>query len=119
IEMARGELIRFLDDDDYLLPRAATRQYEFMVRECLDFCSGGVSIRDEAEQDLGELNQPATESGVDAALSHNRLQIPFAHVYRRSTLGALRWPLGMKQTEDIVWLIRYAIEEPRRWRRMD
>src|SRR5690348_316519 len=37
---ARGELVRFLDDDDYLLPDGAVAQYEAMADNTIDVCSG-------------------------------------------------------------------------------
>lgn len=119
IKLARGELVRFLDDDDYLFPEAASAQYAHMLLQDLDFCSAGATLTDQHDKSLGELPQPETDSPEIAALSRKRLQLPFTHVYRRNSIGNLRWPVGVRQSEDIVWLIRYATAAPRRWKRMD
>lgn len=119
IELASGELIRFLDDDDYLFPEVAFRQHCLMESEQLDFCSCNVMCTDQDNSALGELTLPKTTSSIVAALSRDRLQLPFSHVYRRSSIGDLRWPVGLRQSEDIVWLVRYAAAMPRRWAKID
>jgi hypothetical protein len=119
IDLARGELIRFLDDDDYLFPDVAARQYDLMFEHGLDASSASISMRDQDDRHLGDLAQPAPGDVVRAALAYDRLQIPFAHVYRRTSIGSLRWPDGMKQSEDIVWLIRFAAARERTWQRFD
>ena len=119
LEMARGELVRFLDDDDYLFPEIAGKQYELMQDEPLDFSSAGATMLDDEGRWLGDLAQPVTTSPLVSAISHQRLQLPFTHVYRRSTIGGARWPVGLRQSEDIVWLVRYASAEQRSWRRLD
>lgn len=119
IEKANGELIRFLDDDDYLDPDFAARQYDCFLTDSLDFCSASISLRDDHGHFLCSLKQPLTESSEIAVLSRERLQLVHAHVYRRSTLGDLRWPTGIRQSEDIFWLVSYAVKKPRRWCRMD
>jgi len=118
IELARGELLRFLDDDDYLLPDAAGKQYEMMLEQGVDFSTAGITVADRDGTPLRNIFPPFVESGLVAALRHDRLQIPLAHVYRRSTLAGLRWPLGIRQSEDIVWLIGYAVDRKRSWLRV-
>jgi glycosyltransferase involved in cell wall biosynthesis len=119
LAMARGELIRFLDDDDFLFPDAADRQYAFMMEHKVDCCSAGLAIQDQYGRRLGQLKQPPVASGISAALHHQRLQIPFVHVYRRTSIGDLGWPEELRQTEDIVWLITYMAARERRWGRLD
>jgi glycosyltransferase involved in cell wall biosynthesis len=115
IEEANGELIRFLDDDDYLLPGEAASQYAAMQASGADVSSGPVLVRDEAGLDIGRIDLPETSDFLIAALSARRLQLPFAHVYRLSSLGDLRWPVEILRSEDIAFLIRYAGASPRRW----
>lgn len=119
IEIARGDLIRFLDDDDFLLPTAASKQYELLITQKTDFCSAAISVHDQEGNHLQDVFQPHTKSGLIAALSYDRLQIPLAHVYRRSSIQESRWPTGIRQSEDIVWLITYAAKQNRSWTRMD
>lgn len=119
LELATGELVRFLDDDDYLFPEAASRQYAFALNECLDLCSAGVTLEDQESNHLGDLFQAATESVEEAVFGIARVQIPLAHVYRRTTLASSRWRVGMRQSEDIVWLIDYVAAAPRKWQRFE
>jgi len=119
LKMAEGQLIRFLDDDDYLLPQASQNQYRFMQQADLDFCSGHAEIRDRDNSLIAQLSQPDERTPCAASISRKRLQLPFTHVYRRSSLKDIQWPVDLLQSEDIVWLIRYATKAPRRWRRFD
>lgn len=118
LDMACGELVRFLDDDDYLIPEAACAQYELMQDEGLDLTGGGAEIRDKDGVLIDVLSQPDEVFSVAAVLSRNRLQLPFTWVYRRTALINARWPIGLRQSEDIVWLIRFVSSAPRRWRRV-
>ena len=119
IIFSQGYLIRFLDDDDYLIPEAAALQYSFMLEKGVDLCSGGAEIRDQDNYLCSVLRQPDTSSVYVAALGCNRLQLPFTHVYRRSSLAGMSWPVGLRQSEDIVWLVRYVTAAPRTWARFD
>lgn len=119
MEIARGELIRFLDDDDYLIPDAAARQCDLMLHKPLDFCSAAISVKDKNGNEVGHLTQPNCDCNLIAILGPNRCQMVHSHLYRRTSIGALRWPTAMKQSEDITWLVRYVVDQPRQWQRMD
>lgn len=116
--VAKGELVRFLDDDDYLIPQASAAQYRMMTEQQLDICSGDAEIRNQDNSWLSRLSQPSTQDFTFAVLQRARLQLPFTHVYRRDTLGSVQWPSDILRSEDIVFLIRYAIAAPRKWGRL-
>lgn len=119
LRSAHGELVRFLDDDDYLIPDAASAQYDYMLGEQIDVCGGNAELRDKNGNLVSLLTQPSDHSFAPCVLSRNRLQLPFTWVYRRATLHGLEWPSGVRQSEDIVWLIRYASVTERRWKKFD
>ncbi|WP_084216995.1 glycosyltransferase family 2 protein [Xenophilus azovorans] len=119
IEHATGQLLRFLDDDDYLIPEAAKAQYQFVLHENLDFCSGNAEIRDQNNELLDILSQPDEQTACEATLTRKRVQLTFAPVYRTATLHGLQWPVGLRQSEDIVWLIRYVTAAHRHWKRFN
>lgn len=116
---AKGEFVRFLDDDDYLLPAPASAQYEWMLESSLDVCSAAISVEDQTGTVLGRLIQPDVSSFLEAALHHTRLQLPLAHVYRRRAIQCVSWPIGMRQSEDNVWLLRCASQKDLSWGRME
>ncbi|MFA7668471.1 MAG: glycosyltransferase [Burkholderiaceae bacterium] len=119
IKHATGELVRFLDDDDYLIQDASRDQYHLMLRTDLDFCSGNAEVRDSDNSLISSFSQPDEATACATVLSRKRLQLTFTHVYRRSSLKEMEWPVGLRQSEDIVWLIRYVTAAPRRWQRFD
>lgn len=119
VEHATGEILRFLDDDDYLIPEAARAQYHFMLDENLDFSSGNAEIRNSDDSLLGTLLQPEEQTACAATLTRKRVQLTFSPVYRTATLHGLQWPVGLRQSEDIVWLIRYVTAAHRRWKRFN
>lgn len=118
LAQAKGELVRFLDDDDYLFPEAAAQQYTLMREENIDVCSGPVEIRDESGTRLATLSLPGTSDFRIGALQHGRLQLVFAHVYRRSSLSSVEWPTNILRSEDIIFLMRYALAAPRTWKKV-
>ena len=119
LSQARGQLVRFLDDDDYLLPDGAVAQYEAMSDQSIDVCSGHAERVDQDEALLGRLSLPPTPDFTLASLQRDRLQLPFAHVYRRTSLKSIRWPVDILRSEDIVFLIRYAVGAPRKWAKIN
>ncbi|THU03712.1 glycosyltransferase [Lampropedia puyangensis] len=119
IEYATGMVLRFLDDDDYLIPEAARAQYHFTLQENLDFCSGNAEIRDQDNSLIDTLVQPEEQTACAATLTRKRVQLTFSPVYRTATLNGLQWPVGLRQSEDIVWLVRYVTAAHRRWKHFD
>lgn len=119
LEAARGVLVRFLDDDDYLIPEAAEKQYAMMLDQQLDVTGAGAEIKDKDDVLFASIVQPESTSFEEAVLSRKRIQLPFAWVFRRSSFGDCRWPVGVRQSEDIVWLIEYMKAAPRRWARLE
>lgn len=119
IELATGKFLRFLDDDDYLIPEAAKAQCHFMLQEDLDFCSGNAEIRDVDDTFIATLVQPDEPSACAATLTCRRVQLTFAPLYKTTTLRGLKWPVGLRQSEDIVWLINYVTFKSRRWKHFD
>ena len=119
IAHARGKFMRFLDDDDYLLPEAAAAQYSCIDSSNADVCSGPALVEDEDQTMSSALALPDTPDFLLSALSPRRLQLPFAHVYRRSSLENVQWPPEILRSEDIAFLIRYAVAAPRVWCKVD
>lgn len=101
---AQGDYIRFLDDDDYLIPEGAIKQYELMQSSGADVVSGSIKLVDQRGRCCTIWHQPDTDDLHAAVLSPLRRCQPTAHVYRRSSLGNVRWNPITRSSQDVEWL---------------
>lgn len=102
--IANGKYIRFLDDDDYLLP-LAIEQLATIVREDTDVCSGFVVSVDHDGSRLGRTSFPTTTDFTVAALSLSGFALPTCHLYRRSAVSDCIWDERLDVLQDRDWLI--------------
>jgi len=116
---ARGELIRFLDDDDYLIPEGARKQYELIQASGADVVSGTIKLLDAHGQCFEIWKQPDVDDFCTAMLGPRRRCIPVAHVYRRSSLGQARWNPDTPVRQDVEWLLDLCAMSERRWKKTD
>lgn len=116
--MARGKYVRFLDDDDYLLP-SAILQVEELERTGADLCSGLVMNVDREGLSLGTLSFPATSDFVCASVALSGFSLPLGNVFRRGLLGKFRWDETVKSQEDLIWLATLAAGREWEWRHLN
>lgn len=114
---ARGEFIRFLDDDDYLIPESARKQYELVQTSGADVVSGNIRLLDEHGRCLEVWQQPDVDDFCAAMLGPWRRCIPVAHVYRRSSLGQAKWNPDTPVRQDVEWLLDLCAAAERRWQK--
>ena len=119
LSLARGKLIRFLDDDDHLYPDVALTQYRLMESSEADICSAGVDVVDAAGRLIKIWPQPATDDFVVATLSPSRMTWPGAHVFRRDAIRNWRWDEDLVVRQDTDWMIRLCTLKGLSWVRMD
>lgn len=104
IAASRGELIRFLDDDDYLIPEVATHQYLELAGSAADLSTYAGRIEDE----FGNVHQIVPPDGCDdygcAVLGPRCPALTFATVYRASLVRDLLWHSDWTHTEDEHWM---------------
>jgi glycosyltransferase involved in cell wall biosynthesis len=112
---ARGEFIRFLDDDDYLIPEGARKQYELIQGSGADVVSGSIRLLDAHGQSFELWQQPDVDDLCTAVLGPWRRCQPTAHVYRRSTLGNARWNPETPVRQDFEWLFDLCASTELRW----
>ena len=101
---ARGDLVRFLDDDDFLISGIAIKQCNELLASDADVSSYAIRIEDESGHVHSTLTQPLTPDFVSGQLGPLRVQIPLAHVYRRVLIQNIKWDEKYCVSEDIVWL---------------
>lgn len=105
LETARGQVISFLDSDDYIAPR----MYEHLI----GLMSGDVDIAEcellETESDNASLDGPEDAEiltcAAEEAMAHHIQdrffrQTPPNKLYRRSAVGQIRFPVGNRIDDE-------------------
>jgi len=110
---ARGRVVRFLDDDDYLYPAAAARQLETLLAGGHEACSGGVELVDEHDVRYGALLPVSPGDWPASALGPRRLPIPLTHLFSVDVARAVEWDVQRPYFQDVDWLLRLVQRFPR------
>lgn len=118
LKAARGEYVRFLDDDDYLL-KGAAEQIILLDNKGANFCSGKINSVDVNGDFLGEVSQPETDDFCCAAFKVSGFTLPVGNVYRRSCLQGLTWDPNIKRRQDNAWMIDLALAKEWNWKFLD
>lgn len=118
LRLARGKYLRFLDDDDYLLP-AAGEQVGRLESERAEICSGRLASVDQNGINHGLLGFPETGDFVCAAVSHTGFRLLTANVYLKWSLEDFQWDVDVDKAEDYVWMIDLAASREWRWIHVD
>lgn len=114
LESARGKYVRFLDDDDYLLPDAV-RQLELLESSGAEICSGRVDSVDQHGVSHGLASFPDTGDFVSAAATVGGFALPIGHLYLKSALGSSVWDSSVKRAEDFAWQLDLAARKDWKW----
>lgn len=116
LRVARGEYVRFLDDDDYLYPAAAGSQYAFARSRNLDACSAALELVDETGTKYGEVRPTNALDLPCSVLGPSRATIPAAHVFRTNAIRSVPWNESLPFLEDVEWLMRLVqLQSAIRW----
>jgi len=116
---ARGKFVRFLDDDDYLIPEGAVRQYKLIQATGMDIVSGSIEVLNAKGHVMQLLMQPDKKDLCTAVLGPRRRCLPTAHVYKRSRLKNMRWNPSTLIRQDYQWLFELCTRDELSWQRMD
>lgn len=115
IAAASGELIRFLDDDDFLIQSTAKEQYLELLASHGDLSTYAGRIEDES----GVTHQTiAPQAAMDygcAVLGPNCPALTFATVYRTDLIRNIRWNEDFAHTEDEDWMRRVLLARDPAW----
>lgn len=111
---SRGKYLRFLDDDDYLLP-AASEQIEMLETNGWEICSGFIENVDEDGGQHGLLSFPNTDDFICAATAFSGFALPTAHVFLRSHLEECRWDTTLNRRQDYGWMLDLSASREWNW----
>lgn len=118
LSKSNGKYIRFLDDDDYLLP-SSSQQLQYLEREAAEICSGRVLNVDINGSEIGLTSFPQTDDFIVACTSISGFTLPVSNVYLRASLGNCRWDERVNRAQDNVWMLDLACTREWRWCHME
>lgn len=119
IEMASGSFIRFLDDDDFFYPSACVRQYQSLIKESADICSGNINVLRESGSHIKYLTQPDTCDFFSSVACPSRCVQVGAHIFRKSLVENIKWNDALNVGEDVDWLFNVAGSRDLNWHKID
>lgn len=116
LQIAQGDLIRFLDDDDYLYPNVAYRQYIELIDSDIDLSTYSGAIEDESVR-YQTIEPIKTDDYYSAVVSANCPALTFATVYKKNTINMVRWNENSHIAEDEEWMRKLAYNKCLKWGR--
>lgn len=115
LDAARGEYVRFLDDDDFLEPAGAVSQYSAIRVAGADVCTGAVRFVDADGQEFDRYSPLPGDDLVAELFWQRPSTLPVAHVFRRDALRGLRWNPARAYLQDVDWMHELARRDEVRW----
>ena len=104
LALADGTLIRFLDDDDFLLPDAACKQYLELANSASDLSTYAGRIEDSSGMACQVVSPERFMDYGEAVLGPKCPALTFATVYKAEVIRTLRWNESYKYVEDEDWM---------------
>lgn len=119
LKNAVGKYVRFLDDDDYLLP-AAKKQLEFIIENKLDICSAPLECRSESGEFIFKYKLPDTNDFVTAVIFSIYISgLTQGSIFKRSKISNIRWREGIILYDDYLWMIDVSAGADIFWEKTD
>ncbi len=115
LTLAQGLLVRFLDDDDYLIESGAKAQYSAMQKAEIDICTGTVIFVDAQNREFDRYQPAQTGDFIEELFLQRPSTLPVGHVFRREFIGSLRWDVGRPYGQDVDWMYSLARRSEVRW----
>lgn len=117
--VARGDYVRFLDDDDCLFAEGASEQYAAVETTNWDICTGRVSFVDASGHVFSEYAPGRTADIVEDVLRQRHSTLPVGHLFRKAFLADARWDERRHYLQDVDWVHALLQRGEIRWRKID
>lgn len=111
---AQGKYLRFLDDDDYLLPAAAD-QLHLIERQDLDVCSAPLESTSPDGRRRQLVNLHATRDLVSAAMLSVGVGLTQGSIFKREFILKHRWRENVDLYDDYLWMLDLAASAEAAW----
>jgi len=108
LSLSRGKYLRFLDDDDFLYPKAAFNQLTLLESSNADMCAGRVESMSPGQRSHGLTTFPSTNDFACAALSVSGFTLPVGNLFRRAAVQRASWDSTVPRAQDYVWMMHLA-----------
>lgn len=114
--LARGNFIRFLDDDDELSPSAGIAQCSSLESTGADVSSGAIQLVDKRANIFGRWSpDDATTDFTASACSPRRALQMTALLFRKSAVNSHPWDDTLLFGQDICWVLDIVAKRDLAW----
>lgn len=113
MSLATGKYIRFLDDDDYLLPHAKF-QLDYMEDNNLEL-STGYTRHGTEEKVLNRAKLSVNVDIVECVLIQSSLTLTTGNLYLRRCLDNTSWNFEIPRLQDNIWMIDICSVREWKW----
>lgn len=105
---ARGQTVKFLDDDDYLLPGALRKQYETLQESGADVCYGDFFFVFEEDGSARQFTNGQFDSFFSGLASSGIQRLPLIHLFNRAAVEEARWDEALDYLQDVAFMLEAA-----------
>ena len=109
---SRGEYVRFLDSDDWLLPGANAKQVAIARSKDADIVVAGYEVYDESEQLINRYSWMECDDFIAQQLGECDSSHYSAYLFRRSFLGSIPHREEFAQRDDRLFVLEAALAAP-------
>jgi glycosyltransferase involved in cell wall biosynthesis len=106
LDEAEGWAIKFLDDDDYLLPGALADQHALLKTSGVDVCYGDHRAYSEADDEtLYTANNDRFENFFVGVATWKVKRNPLIFLFRRAAIAQVRWDESLDYLQDVAFML--------------
>jgi glycosyltransferase involved in cell wall biosynthesis len=113
LSAAKGDFIKFLDDDDWLESGALEREIGVLRQTDSDITYGCLDIVDESGRTQKIVEAPPVSDLASAILNGSLLTLVHRFTCRRNILQEIQWDPELSCRQDLAFFLAVALEEPK------